>query len=227
MLASGHFQDNIDPPSGADIMVLILWSRLGTALPDRTALREYHGIDGRTPVTGTEWEFEDALAANRSKGAPDLLTYRKETAATVPLNDLAVKSAGEAQWAALQGFWERHFAERGVFKAAYQGFNDLDQFEAKLEADLRQMIERRIETRGLRDPSGQYRKGNPYRGLAAYQVDESSIFFGRSAATRTTVELLLSALDDGFPFLLVLGASGVGKSSLVSAGIAPSSNCRE
>ena len=53
MLASGHFQDSIDPPSRFDAVILILESRLGTPLPQRTAVREYRGIDGRTPVTGT------------------------------------------------------------------------------------------------------------------------------------------------------------------------------
>jgi hypothetical protein len=76
MLASGHFQDAIEPPSAFDIVVLILWSRLGTPLPERTAIREYRGIDGRAPVTGTEWEYEEALRAARERGAPDLLAFR-------------------------------------------------------------------------------------------------------------------------------------------------------
>jgi hypothetical protein len=67
MLASKTFQDAIEPPSAFDIVVLILWSRLGTPLPERTAQREYHGIDGRAPVTGTEWEYEEALKAARNK----------------------------------------------------------------------------------------------------------------------------------------------------------------
>src|ERR1700722_13279206 len=70
MLASGHFQDAIDPPSVFDVVILILWSRLGTPLPEETKVRKYHGIDDRAPVTGTEWEFEDALRAARDKGAP-------------------------------------------------------------------------------------------------------------------------------------------------------------
>jgi hypothetical protein len=57
MLASGHFQDAIEPPSKSDIVILILWSRLGTRLPVKTGVREYRGLDGRAPVTGTEWEF--------------------------------------------------------------------------------------------------------------------------------------------------------------------------
>src|SRR5215469_8014341 len=78
MLASGHFQDQITPPSETDIVVLIVWSQLGTPLPAKTATREYRGIDGRIPVTGTEWEFEDALAAQKMRGAPDLLAYHKK-----------------------------------------------------------------------------------------------------------------------------------------------------
>jgi hypothetical protein len=48
-------------------------------------VREYRGIDGRTPVTGTEWEFEEALQANRArggKGPPDPLVYRRMDGAT-------------------------------------------------------------------------------------------------------------------------------------------------
>src|SRR5436309_3379747 len=77
MLSSGHFQDVIEPPSESDILVLILWSRLGTALPERTAIREYKGLDDRVPVTGTEWEYEQALAARERRGSlPDVLVYR-------------------------------------------------------------------------------------------------------------------------------------------------------
>src|SRR5580698_4968066 len=76
MVASGHFQDSIEPPSAFDVVVLILWSRLGTLLPERTPVRDYHGFDGRTPVTGTEWEFEEAFHAAKQTGAPDLLVYR-------------------------------------------------------------------------------------------------------------------------------------------------------
>src|SRR5579863_6552035 len=57
--ASRHFQDGIEPPSQFDIVVLILHARLGTPLPKETTVRAYHGIDGRWPVTGTEWEYEE------------------------------------------------------------------------------------------------------------------------------------------------------------------------
>src|SRR5580700_10144880 len=87
MLASGHFQDSIELPSTFDIVVLILGSRLGTPLPERTAAREYKGIDGRSPVTGTEWEYEEALAAARRSGVPDLLVYRGRRKSLVEILD--------------------------------------------------------------------------------------------------------------------------------------------
>src|ERR1700751_1007926 len=86
LLASGHFQDCIEEPSAVDIVLVILWSRLGPPLPERTAKRAYRGIDGRVPVTGTEWEYEEALRHNKETraaspdghGTPELLVYRKD-----------------------------------------------------------------------------------------------------------------------------------------------------
>src|SRR5258708_794089 len=69
LLASHHFQDLITPPREADIVVVILWSRLGVPLPTD----KYVGPLSGKPVTGTEWEFEDALASYRDHQLPDLL----------------------------------------------------------------------------------------------------------------------------------------------------------
>src|ERR1700722_14994348 len=87
MIASGHFQDSIESPGAFDVVILILWSRLGTMLPERTAIREYKGSDGRSPVTGTEWEFEEAFAAAKKTGAPDLLVYRSRKPAPFDTHD--------------------------------------------------------------------------------------------------------------------------------------------
>ena len=64
--ATGHFQEQIVPPSQTDIVVTILWSRLGTRLPADKFRRE----DGTTYQSGTEWEFEDAEHSYRSAGRP-------------------------------------------------------------------------------------------------------------------------------------------------------------
>ena len=106
MLASGHFQDAIEPPSKADIVILIIWSRLGTPLPERTGAREYRGLDGRAPVTGTEWEYEDALKAAREHGAPDILAFRNVSPASIDTRDSAAREKSLKQLDALERLLE-------------------------------------------------------------------------------------------------------------------------
>jgi WD40 repeat protein/DNA-binding XRE family transcriptional regulator len=58
----------------------------------------------------------------------------------------------------------------------------------------------------------------PYRGLAAFGEREARWFFGRQRATATLVDRVARAARDGGPVVLV-GASGAGKSSLLRAGL--------
>ncbi len=57
----------------------------------------------------------------------------------------------------------------------------------------------------------------PYRGLAGFAVGDAAWFFGREEATRRLVELA-GRLPDRI--VIVVGASGSGKSSLLAAGLA-------
>ncbi|MTB51695.1 caspase family protein [Lewinella sp. W8] len=57
---------------------------------------------------------------------------------------------------------------------------------------------------------------NPYKGLGAYDTSDEPLFFGRKD---TIVELLEKIKDEALT--VVIGASGIGKSSLVKAGIVP------
>jgi hypothetical protein len=224
MLASGHFQDIILPPSETDILVMIVWSRLGTWLPEKTNKREYRGIDGRVPVTGTEWEFEDGLAAQQRHGAPDLLAYRKATEPTVSLKNKTAREEATNQWNKLEEFWGRHFLNRGTFRAAFNEFNRLDEFKSLVERDLRKLIEARakeIVAGSEGTQFGTWLKDRPFRGLETYRFEDAPIFFGRSGESQTALERLINNGQAGHPFLLLLGPSGTGKSSVAQAGILP------
>ena len=59
-------------------------------------------------------------------------------------------------------------------------------------------------------------ESSPYRGLAAFSADDAGVFFGRDALALDLAELTLET-----PLLVLTGASGIGKSSLVHAGIIP------
>ena len=57
----------------------------------------------------------------------------------------------------------------------------------------------------------------PYRGLEPYRAEDARLFFGRGASLPGLVETVTSAHGHGL--VIVTGASGVGKSSLVQAGL--------
>ncbi len=62
----------------------------------------------------------------------------------------------------------------------------------------------------------------PYRGLLAFQIEHARFFFGREREVAQILEQLLRLQSSGRPrFLLVVGASGSGKSSVVLAGAVP------
>jgi hypothetical protein len=62
---------------------------------------------------------------------------------------------------------------------------------------------------------------SPYPGLPAFEAHQAPVFFGRDAAITTVVQRLTSLALSAPGFLLLLGASGYGKSSLVRAGVVP------
>lgn len=214
MLAQGHFQDIVEKPSDSEIFVMVLWSRMGTPLPED----RYHGADGRKPVTGTEWEFEDALSSYEKRGVPDLIVYRKTAPPDPRFSGVREVSQElreiEHQWGKLEEFWQRHFeTKEGHAKRAFNLFTTADEFEIKLETALRDLLEKRA-ARGGRFAL-KWRAGSPFRGLSAFETDHSQIFFGRGRAEREVIEAWTRSANNGCAFLLILGASGVGKSSLV------------
>src|SRR5262249_48191118 len=59
-------------------------------------------------------------------------------------------------------------------------------------------------------------EGNPYAGLSAFQERDAARFFGRE----TAVEQIVARLGES-TLLALVGSSGMGKSSLVRAGVIP------
>ncbi|MFE9183247.1 NACHT and WD repeat domain-containing protein [Micromonospora haikouensis] len=59
----------------------------------------------------------------------------------------------------------------------------------------------------------------PYRGLDRFEADHAGWFFGREQLTTRLVEQVCSLRQTGGGILLVTGASGIGKSSLLRAGL--------
>ena len=62
----------------------------------------------------------------------------------------------------------------------------------------------------------EFKPACPYKGLKRFNSDDKDKFFGRDALIKRFLDAINSS-----PLSLILGASGSGKSSLVSAGIIP------
>lgn len=62
---------------------------------------------------------------------------------------------------------------------------------------------------------------SPYPGLKAFGPEHAGVFFGRSEQVATLLDRIAQQIQFGRGFCLVLGPSGSGKSSLISAGVMP------
>lgn len=219
LLASGHFQDALDP-STADIMMCMLWSRLGSPLPEN-----FTGVDGRSGLTGSEWEFEYGLKAFEKSGSPELLVYRKTTDVQIKLDDKASAEKAIEQKLAVEQFFQTHFHNQdtdNTFKRAYFPFDATYEFEQLLETHLAPLLEKHLnqdaET-GINTPT--WFEGSPFLGLSAFHEKHHAIFFGRTKALGELMTQYKRQVLQQKGFVMVTGMSGCGKSSLVNAGILP------
>ena len=72
----------------------------------------------------------------------------------------------------------------------------------------------------LRTRSGSAEIVNPYRGLEPFTETDANVYFGRSELTEQLIRILDDRLTSGATEpLMVIGASGSGKTSLLRAGL--------
>ncbi|MBC8128497.1 MAG: hypothetical protein H8M99_15255 [Gloeobacteraceae cyanobacterium ES-bin-144] len=218
LLATSTFQEQIVSPSEADIVICIIWSRLGTRLPG-----QFRRADGTTYASGTEYEFEIAAEAHKSHGKPELLVYRKTTYPMVDLQDEQIVRSRLDQKRALDSFIKHwfHDEQEGTLVAAFHPFEQPVDFEEKLEIHLRKLIESRLPPGLAHVEAAQpsWTQGSPFRGLAVFEPEHAAVFCGRSKATSEVVAALREQARAGMAFVLVTGMSGGGKSSLLRAGV--------
>ena len=84
-----------------------------------------------------------------------------------------------------------------------------------------QMLAQALNGLGIEPTSVRYWKpaDAPYPGLSAFSEQDAAVFFGREVDISKGMDMLGSVRREGL--VIVLGASGAGKSSLIHAGIVP------
>ncbi len=212
------FQRQIPEAAECDVVVAVFRGRLGTPLP-----AAFPPLPSGEPYpSGTAYEILSAMEVRRAgKRVPDVYVFRYPDAPSVGL-DAPDRAEVEAQWGRLKQFFDTWFrTQSGEFLAAFQTYTSTDDFAQKVEDCLRQWLAQRgylaqgpVWDRVLH--------GSPFPGLAAFEADRGRVFFGRDAALgQATVRLAEAERAGRAPFLLLIGASGSGKSSLLRAGLLP------
>ena len=214
--AGSHFQDEIDNPSNSDIVIVILYSKLGVDLSNH-----YKGkVTGKQPVTGTEWEFEEAMSHYNSCGKPHIIVYKKDLDIVGVVGDNKEYERKIKEKERLDEFMRYWFInEDGTFKKAFHQFKHLKEFEDRVETHLEELMQ--LYLKDIIGENTRWFKGSPFRGLNSFELEHEEIFFGRREQIHQIRANFLDLISKNRPFLLIIGASGCGKSSLLKAGVLP------
>jgi hypothetical protein len=216
-------------PSECDFVVVVLWARLGTPLPEQC-----RKANGERYLSGTEWEFENALKAAddaRKEGRelkPRILIYRRTEDPRISLKDPEIDEKRK-QYTYVNQFFENFKNPDGSLKRSFVEYSTPSEFADEMKRNLHALLTT-ITTELIRQEERDNNKsknkaalelpwpGSPYPGLRAFTPEEEEIFFGRGNEVDKLLQLLR---DPKYRFLAVVGASGTGKSSLVRAGLSP------
>ena len=130
LLATADFQSQIRSPADFDIFATVIGSRLGSPLGSQFTRR-----DGTPYSSGTEFEFEMAVAGHHASGRPELLIYRKNPPAEQPAT---------AQLEKVSRFFEKWFPGAGdpAEIGEYRSFTETGEFEELFTLHLREMLRR-------------------------------------------------------------------------------------
>ena len=186
MLATKAPQEAINEelprPAECDIVIVILWSRIGTPLPEKL-----EKPDGSRYLSGTKWEYWNAVRAAEQHDRPEVLVYRRTEVPAVAMND-PEKVEKERQWQLVSEFFESFTSLDGSIARAINSYATPDAFERLLERHLRNWIHHLLEpsksaaelTRKPRLATLPLWKGSPFPGLRAETSPETPAGHGRA-----------------------------------------------
>ena len=209
-------------PEDCDLVVVILWSRIGTPLTAEFEVK----ADGTPYLSGTEWEFLNALKGYKTKNQPkNIWVFRRMEEPKFAVNDPNRNSIIE-QWEKLQQFLSSFTNPDTSLNGGVNPYQTPSDFGQLFERFLRDRLVKLLETLpppnhatdSSKTPAKPIWTESPYPGLEAFTPEQAPIYFGRG---REVDQLLSQFADTKLRFVAVVGVSGSGKSSLVKAGLLP------
>ena len=219
--AEPEYCEHILNPGQYDLVINILWSRLGTRSASMFVMP-----DGNPPRSATEYEVAWVLdQSKRTPGFPGLHVYRNRATPAAPLEPKEKRENLCRQWDAVQEFcasWEKNAGTE--FRECCHDYQDLEEFEYLFREHFRDFLARQVDREnGLKKAlrKVRYLESNPFRGLNFFDFEHAALYHGRTKAIGEVLDALKNQATAKKPFVLVLGPAGSGKSSLVRAGVLP------
>ena len=122
-------------PSECDVVVVVLWSRMGTKLEHEG--KRYH--------SGTHYEFEDALGqAKLTNGKPMVLLYRRIQKPQIDIDDSEFELKRE-QYRLVCQFFESMRNSDGSIRCAAETYETPGDFVIKLDRHLQHFAKRQLD----------------------------------------------------------------------------------
>src|SRR5215467_9841578 len=95
--AHKSFSEQIPEAAECDIVIAVLWSRLGTKLSD-TLPEKFRTPDGKPYLSGTAYEVLTAIAARKNADRPDVYVFRKTETPKIRIDDETERAEADEQW---------------------------------------------------------------------------------------------------------------------------------
>ncbi|MDG4601318.1 MAG: SUMF1/EgtB/PvdO family nonheme iron enzyme [Defluviicoccus sp.] len=196
MLATETAQESVNAarprPATCDIVIVLLWSRMGTPLPG-TILKP----DGTRYLSGTEWEYEDAVNSTREP-KPTVLVYRRTEEPMIGLRD-PQKKEKEEQFERVEAFFAQFRNPDGSIKAGVNDYATAAEFKPllpqHLERILHRLLPRASRGGGDQSPPADFRKYLQDLWEETALIDIRGLFTGKPEAQRFPIEDLYIELS--------------------------------
>ena len=146
-------------PSECDIVIVVLWSRLGTNLE----LSKFQKPNGEPYLSGTEYEYEEAVNAEHP---PEILVYRRTEKFRISVDDPAFDDKRE-QYRKTRTFFDRFKNPDGSYRGGFSDYATPTDFVSRLGKDLKTIIQKRLTERAS--------SSRPVRVFLSYSHKDQSL----------------------------------------------------
>lgn len=197
-------------PSECDIVVVIFWARIGTLLPP-----QYTKEDGSRYLSGTEWEYENAIKSYEDQGRPEVLLYRRTEPISLSMDDPQFDEKYE-QGKLVREFFNSLTNPDGSIKRGHNVYRNPNEFRELFEHQVKAVIVRLLDSGA---PGWSPAPSLPAPVRPPHNLPPR--IFGELLGRKADLDRVMRALESRYPLITIEGFAGVGKTSLaIEAGYA-------